>query len=220
MCTTRALQKVSFPDRRPLFYYITNRRQLTGISLAACIRRALEWGVDFIQIREKDLDDHDLYDLTCRAVSLARGTKCRILVNGRADIALAAGAHGVHLPSVGLQVSAIRPWLPADFLIGVSVHTKDEVRRARLQRADYLLLGHLFPTESKSGYGPPLGLDYLRAICSSVSLPVFGLGGIRPESLDAVLETGAAGVAAIGLFQRKADFAKLKKLRIQNSGSD
>lgn len=194
---------------------------MTGISLEACIRRALDWGVDFIQIREKDLGDRDLYDLTCLAVSLARGTKCRILVNGRADIALAAGAHGVHLPSVGLQVSEIRPWLPKDFLIGVSAHARDEVRRACMQKADYLLLGHVFPTKSKSGYGSPLGLDYLRATCSSASLPVFGLGGICPELLGAVLETGAAGVAGIGLFQRNADFARLKKIksRIQNSAS-
>lgn len=176
-----------------------------------CIRRALNWGVDFIQIREKDLQDRALYQLTCSIVSLARSTACRILVNGRADIALAAGAHGVHLPSDGLQISKIRPWLPKDFCIGVSVHTMPEIRRACAQNPDYLLLGHVFPTKSKLGYGPPLGLDYLRNVCSGISVPVLGLGGIRPESIGLMLETGAAGIAGISLFQNGADFSRLKK---------
>jgi thiamine-phosphate pyrophosphorylase len=208
--TSKTLEK-AVPHGRPLFYYITDRRQLTGISLVRCIRRALDWGVDFIQIREKDLCERALYELTRRVVSMARGMKCRILVNGRADIALAAGAHGVHLPSTGLQVSEIRPWLPENFCIGVSVHTMPEIRRACAQNADYLLLGHVFPTRSKSGLGPPLGLDYLRNICSTVTLPVFGLGGIRPQSIGSVLEAGAAGIAGISLFQKRVDFSQLKK---------
>jgi len=185
---------------------------LTGISLIACIRRALDWGVDFIQIREKDLQARELYDLTCRAVSLARGTKCRILVNGRADIALAAGAHGVHLPSTGPQISDIRQWLPKSFCIGISVHTMGEIRQGCARNADYLLLGHVFPTESKLGYGPCLGLDFLRKACSAASIPVLGLGGILPESIGSVLETGAAGIAGISLFQKRVEFVKLKKL--------
>jgi thiamine-phosphate pyrophosphorylase len=185
---------------------------LTGISLIGCIRRALDWGVDFIQVREKDLKERALYELTCRVVSLARGTQCRILVNGRADIALAAGAHGVHLPSAGLQISEIRPWLPENFVIGASVHTMGEIRRACAQKADYLLLGHVFFTESKSDCGPPLGLDYLRKVCAAVPLPVFGLGGMQPESVGPVTGSGAAGVAGISLFQNGADFTRLKKL--------
>jgi thiamine-phosphate diphosphorylase len=133
-------------------------------------------------------------------------------VNGRADIALAAGAGGVHLPSVGLRVADIRPWLPANFCIGVSVHSMQEVRRACAQNADYLLLGHVFPTRSKSGLGPPLGLDYLRKICSAAALPVLALGGIRPQSIGSVLAAGASGVAGIRLFQRTSDFRQLKKL--------
>ncbi len=194
-------RKNTLPDKRPLFYYITDRRRLVGISLIACIRRAIEIGVDFIQIREKDLGDRALFDLTRSALTVARGTKCRILVNGRADIALAAGAHGVHLPSKGLQISDIRPWVPKDFLIGVSVHTLAEIRRACAGGADYLLLGHIFPTESKAGYGPPLGLRRLKNACAVSSVPVLGLGGIKKELIESVLNSGAAGVAGIGLFQ-------------------
>jgi len=171
------------------------------MSLISCVRRAVEWGVDFIQIRERDLKDRALFELTRRVVAATRGSKCRVLVNGRADIALAAGAHGVHLPSTGLQISDVREWFPGDLLIGVSVHTFPEIRRACAQQADYLLLGHVFPTESKIGYGSPLGLRRLKKACSSFSVPILGLGGIKPDSIRSVLDCGAAGVAGIGLFQ-------------------
>ena len=194
-------RKSTFPARRPLLYYVTDRKRLQGISLIACIRKAIEGGVDFVQIREKDLEDRALFHLTRNALAFARDTECRILVNGRADIALAAGAHGVHLPSAGLQIPDIRPWVPEDFLIGVSVHTLSEIRRACGQGADYLLLGHIFPTESKAGYGPPLGLRRLKNSCALSSVPVLGLGGIKAELIESVLNAGAAGVAGIGLFQ-------------------
>ena len=130
MCNSGNRQKNPFPDKRPLFYYITDRRQLTGIDLIDCIRRAVDWGVDFIQIRERDLSDKALYELACEAVTLARGKDCRILINGRADIALAAAADGVHLPSTGLHISDISSWIPKDFLVGVSVHSPTEARLA------------------------------------------------------------------------------------------
>jgi thiamine-phosphate pyrophosphorylase len=134
------------------------------------------------------------------------------MVNGRADIALAAGAHGVHLPSTRLNALDIRAWTPKGFLLGVSVHTEQEVANASRQNADYVLLGHVFPTVSKSDYGPSLGLDFLQKVCSKTLLPVFALGGIRPDSIGTVLEAGAAGVAGISLFQRKTEFTRLKKL--------
>jgi thiamine-phosphate pyrophosphorylase len=194
-------KKSTFPPKRPLFYYITDRRRLRGTSLIACIRQAVGLGVDFVQIREKDLNDRALFELTRSAVGLVRGTECRIVVNGRADIALAAKAHGVHLPSKGLQITDIHSWIPHDFLIGVSVHTLPEIRSACAQGADYLLLGHVFPTESKRGFGRPLGLRRLKNACAVSSVPVFGLGGIKADSIGSVLSAGAAGIAGIGLFQ-------------------
>jgi thiamine-phosphate pyrophosphorylase len=212
LSTSSKYPRAPFSHNRTFFYYITDRRQLTGISLDSCIRRALKWGVDFIQIREKDLDDRSLFEMTRHVVDLAHGSKSRILVNGRADIALAAGAHGVHLPSESFRVSEIRPWLPEKYLIGVSVHTGSEVRRACGDGADYLILGHIFPTPSKSGYGHPLGLEYLRRVCVGASIPVFGLGGIQADRIESVLDSGAAGVAGISLFQKKSEFSQLKKL--------
>jgi thiamine-phosphate pyrophosphorylase len=202
--------KRTFPNKRPLFYYITDRRGLAGGSLLRSVRRALLWGVDFVQIREKDLSDRALFELTRKIVDYARSTHCRIIVNGRADIAVAAGAHGVHLPSTGFLVSDIRPWLPEDFLVGVSTHSRREAVRAAEAGADYVLFGPLFPTESKLRYGAPLGLPSLRPSCRSLRIPVLGLGGIHPEQVPLVLEAGAAGVAGISLFQNDSHFRRLR----------
>jgi thiamine-phosphate pyrophosphorylase len=212
LSTSSNSQKAPFSHNQTFFYYITARRQLTGISLDSCIRRALKWGVDFVQIREKDLDDRSLFELTRRVVHLAHGSKSRILVNGRVDIALAAGADGVHLPSDSFRVSEIRPWSSNNFLIGVSVHSQKEIQRAHEDGADYVLVGHLFETPSKSGYGNPLGLEFLRNACTRTPIPVFGLGGIRPDRIESVLNAGAVGVAGISFFQKKPEFSQLKKL--------
>ena len=123
LSNSRRVQKAYSPSKRFQAYYITDRRQLIGEPLISAIRRILARGVDFIQIREKDLPDREIFKLTRRVVSLAKATGCRVLVNGRPDIALAAGAHGVHLPSNGFKLTDLRPWLPEKFIIGVSVHS-------------------------------------------------------------------------------------------------
>lgn len=202
----------NFPARRPVFFYITDRKQLAGHSLIQNIERAVAYGVDFIQIREKDLPDKELFELTRKAVSLVRKSKSKIIVNGRADIALAAAAQGVHLPVSALKISDLRSWLPNLFMIGASTHSAMEARRAFAAGADYVLLGPVFSTESKVAFGPPLGLDRLRRACSSLNAPVFGLGGIRAESLKMVLEAGAAGIAGISLFQNDTEFAAFQKI--------
>ncbi|MGA2260641.1 MAG: thiamine phosphate synthase [Acidobacteriota bacterium] len=206
MCVSEEDPGVSFPVRRPLFYYITDRHQLPVTSFSALLsnmKRAATWGVDFIQLREKDLSDLDLFNLTRDAVQVTRATTCKILVNGRIDIALAGGAHGVHLPSTGIGSADLRPHLPRGFLLGASTHSLREARQAVAGGADYLLLGPVFPTPSKIGLGEPLGLARFRRICAVLSVPVFGLGGIRSEDICSVLGAGAAGVAGISLFQHE-----------------
>ena len=198
----RNAPRLRIPVRGYFTCYITDRGRLGEVPLPSCIRRAVAAGVDFVQIREKDLSDRDLFALTVRAAAIARGTRCRILVNGRADIALAAGAAGVHLPSSGLKVEHVRKWAPAGFLVGVSCHSLRDAKRAASSGADYILLGPVFPTPSKLKYGPPLGLKYLKGVCAAVELPVLGLGGITPGKIDSVIAAGAAGVAGISLFQQ------------------
>jgi thiamine-phosphate pyrophosphorylase len=213
--SSRKVQTTAFPARRPLYYYVTDRRLLRPQDFRSRVRGLIRWGIDFIQIREKHLDDRDLFLLARNVVADARSTGCRILVNGRADVALAAGAHGVHLPSSGLRPDDLRPWLPDGFLVGVSVHSEDEAVRAWTCGADYVLAGPINATPSKAGMGPPLGIARFRGICTSVPVPVLGLGGIDAGTVEAVLDAGAAGVAAIRLFQEgsEIDFREGRKFR-------
>ena len=215
MHSSRKVRTTAFPARRPLYYYVTDRRLLRPQDLRSRVRGLIRWGIDFIQIREKHLDDRDLFLLARNVVADARSTDCRVLVNGRADVALAAGAHGVHLPSSGLRPGDLRPWLPDGFLVGVSVHSEDEAVRAWTSGADYVLAGPINATPSKAGMGPPLGIARFRGICSSVPVPVLGLGGIDAGTVEAVLDAGAAGVAAIRLFQEgsEIDFREGRKFR-------
>jgi thiamine-phosphate pyrophosphorylase len=188
---------------QPLFCYITDRKQLAGLTLTDCISRAIEWGVDLVQIREKDLSDRALFELTRTVLALAMGTPCRVLVNGRIDIARAAGAHGVHLPSTGPDMRDFSPGLMSEMIVGISAHSQRDVRSAQIQGAHYILLGPVFPTKSKLRYGPPMGLRRFHRICRSSTIAVLGLGGIHPETISPVLSAGAVGIAGISIFQKE-----------------
>ena len=223
MSSTRVFRpnEIVFDDR-PVFYYITDRRSLTvpdEVSLLRRARKIIAWGADFIQVREKDLTDRRLFELTrkivkiVKIVKMTRGSRCRVLVNGRADIAAAAGADGVHLTSSSPGISTIRKWIPNNFIVGVSAHTMSEIHAACADNADYILLGHVFPTASKQDMGAALGVDFLQHTCSGTSTPVLALGGITAERIPTVLEAGAVGVAGISLFQKDDEFSRLKSFK-------
>jgi thiamine-phosphate pyrophosphorylase len=175
-------------------YYITDRRGCPD--LMDCIARAAADGVELIQIREKDLTARDLLALVRAAVQSVSPWRARILVNGRVDIALAGNAHGVHLPSDSAKAREWRRILPPDFLIGVSCHSSADIRES--EGADLLVYGPVFDSPGK---GQGVGLDALRAAAASTRIPVFALGGITRENAASCIEAGAAGVAAIRMFQ-------------------
>jgi thiamine-phosphate pyrophosphorylase len=185
-----------------LRYYITDRHSAGGIGpLLGYIERAIADGVDQIQIREKDLAARELLLLTRRVVELGAGQPTRILVNSRADIALAAGAHGVHLSADSISPRCLRSIAPPGFLVGISTHERWEILAAQEGGADFAVFGPVFSPGSKISYLPKTGPEGLRAAVQGLTIPVFALGGITPENADLCIQAGAVGVAGISLFQ-------------------
>ena len=189
--------------------YITDRKLLAaGDSLESALGRALaapnEKAAHWIQIREKDLSARELYELALQAVALAAPTGAKVLINSRFDIALAAGAAGVHLPAGSPSPERWRSLLPPGFLIGVSCHTLPDLLAAERGGADYALFGPVFPPRSKSSDLAPRGLAGLKQAARSVKIPVLALGGVTEENAAGCVAAGAAGIAAISLFQDRA----------------
>ncbi len=158
--------------------------------------RAANDSVEMIQIRAKDLSALDLSDLVRSVLRVAESS--RILVNTRTDVALACGAHGVHLPAGSMSPDVIRRIAPPGFLIGVSCHTILELRAAAAEGADFAVYGPVFPSVTKSL--TPIGIEAFREAAASVHLPVYALGGLTAKNAPQCIEAGAAGVAGISLF--------------------
>ena len=222
----------------PLLCYVTDRSGLAAEPaqghriLLEKVAAAAAAGVDWIQIREKDLSGKELSTLAREAIKLARNragvpprlpasppaqaSHARILINDRLDIALAADARGVHLGEQSLppqEALRLLKWLKRkDFLIGVSCHSPTAAKEAERGGADYLFFGPVFATPSKAAYGAPQGLDRLGEVCRAVTLPVLAIGGITPENAAACLSVGASGIAAIRLFQDAPDLARVVKI--------
>lgn len=197
--------------------YVTDRLSLpsespasAADSLVEIAARAAAAGADWIQIREKDLSGGELFQLTSEVVR--RAAPARVLVNDRLDVALAAGAAGVHLGGTGLPVSAVRGWLgerrQREFLVGKSCHSLDQALNAEAGGADYVFFGPVFTTPSKLAYGAPQGIDRLAEVCRKISIPVVAIGGITPENAAQCVAAGAGGLAAIRLFQQPSHQAE------------
>lgn len=205
-----------FQGREFTLCYITGENDVASVSRAALLAAAVDCGVDLIQIRQKHppVAARALMQLAAPVVESARGSRSHVVINDRVDIALALGAAGAHLGAQSLPARIVRPIVTQDFLIGVSCHSLAEALEAEAAGADYLLLGPVFETPSKLAYGPPLGLDRFGQIASKIEIPTLALGGITLERVKPCLESGAAGIAAIRLFEEAPSLPeRVAKLR-------
>jgi thiamine-phosphate pyrophosphorylase len=201
---------------RPLLYYITDRTQFPGTEgqrrqkLLDKIHEAAACGVDFIQLREKDLSSRELETVARQALETVRtqNSPTRLLINSRTDIALAVGADGVHLRSDDVSVAHARTVADLvsenqkpesrNWLVAVSCHSEEEVSAAATAGADFVVFAPVF--EKKDGSTAPTGLEALRRACQ-LDVPVLALGGVTLDNAQSCLEAGAAGIAGIRLFQ-------------------
>jgi thiamine-phosphate pyrophosphorylase len=214
---------------QPILCYVTDRRSLPLSTSADAhhllfdsVERAAGAGVDWIQLREKDFSGKEWEELvreSLRRVSRVHAST-RILVNDRLDVALACGAGGVHLSENGIPVTdacRLRDDFfsshsgTRDFLVGVSCHSIGAAMGAARAGADYIYFSPIFYTPSKANYGPPQGLERLRMVCRMVPIPVIAIGGISAENAAGCFQAGAAGVAAIRLFQESAELTQTLK---------
>jgi thiamine-phosphate pyrophosphorylase len=201
------------PPDSPILCYVTGRKALglesnTFAQLLAMIRRAIEAGVDWIQVREKDLSGRELIHLVQEAVAAAAGTRTKILMNDRLDVVIAACAAGVHLGAESLPVRAVAAWReshPAastsNFLIGASCHSLEQAQSAEQDGANYVIFGPVFETPSKANFGPPQGIGRLHEVCGHIKIAVLAIGGVNPANAAECIHAGAAGIAAIRMFQ-------------------
>lgn len=176
---------------------ITDRRQARSGDLEATVEEALAGGIRAVMLREKDLPGREQFRLASMLRALTRRFGARLMVNDRADIALAVGADGVHLGVRSIPVAAARRLLGNAGILGCSTHGLGELREAVAGGADYVTFGPVYATPSKAAYGPPVGTEVLSRACRESPVPVFALGGVGPGQVGETLRSGAFGIALI-----------------------
>jgi thiamine-phosphate pyrophosphorylase len=187
-------------------YLITDRKLFSdSYSFFDAVKGALKAGVKAVQLREKDLSTRELLGMAYSMRVLTSEYSARLFINGRTDIALCAGADGVHLGQEGIPAYAVRKAAGGRLLIGVSAHSLQEAHIAEKEGADFITFGPLYETPSKLKYGRPVGLEALNKVTGEIGLPVFGIGGIRRDMIKPVMQSGAAGIALISGILGEAD---------------
>lgn len=184
-------------------YLVTDRR--LGPDLLRSVKDALDGGVRAVQLREKDMETRELFHLARRLRELTRVYGAALFVNDRIDVAIAVQADGVHLGQRSMPVNEARSVAGPDMIIGASAHGLAEALTAVGNGADFITLGPIFRTPAKLGYGEPLGVAKLQAVCSSVKAPVYAIGGIKKEHIREVMLAGAVGIAVISAIIGQPD---------------
>ncbi len=178
-------------------YLITDRKLVKRGNLLDVVELALQGGIRAVQLREKDLSSRELYALAFEMKKITSRHDALLFINDRIDIALAVDADGVHLGTESIPLYKARTLMGPDRLIGVSCHNHVCARNAQEKEADFITFGPLFYTPSKAPYGDPVGLEKLELVTSSLSIPVFGLGGVNQTNARQVMDAGASGISLI-----------------------
>jgi len=190
----------------PKLYPITDMR-LSGLAHAAQIARLCDGGTRFVQLREKHLAPREFYREAQAALAVARERGAQLIINDRADIALALGADGVHLGQDDLDPAAARRLLGENFIIGYSTHSVAQAIEAARLPVDYIAIGPIFATQTKENPAPIVGLEGLRRVRDSIdsSIPLVAIGGITETTARAALDAGADSVALISALLAAPD---------------
>lgn len=178
-------------------YIITDRHQCAPTPLTEVISELLDAGVPAIQLREKDLNSDELIHLAQPIAELCRNYNAQLFVNTDTRVAHNVGAAGVHLPANAEPVSSVKAQIDDGFSIGCSVHSFEAAEKRAAEGTDFLTYSPIYPTASKPGYGPAVGVENLAKLVARVKLPVFALGGITPARVAECLAAGAFGVAGM-----------------------
>ena len=193
------------PPLESRLFLVTDRHQTNGRPLVPLLQRVLTAAVPMVQLRERDLSARELVRLAREVQTVTASHRFQLLINDRIDVALALEGVGVHLRSNSLPVSVARDLLGAQRLLGVSVHTVEEVMEAESQGADYIVLGPIYKTPSKQMFGPPLGIHTLEKACRLVRTPIIGIGGVTAARAHEMRRAGAFGVAVVTAILGAAD---------------
>jgi thiamine-phosphate pyrophosphorylase len=180
----------------PPFYAVLDPEQTRGRDPEAVLRRLLDGGAKIVQLRAKSMAPRDFLQLARSARSLTRSHDCRLIINDRADIALACDADGVHLGQEDLPLHAARK-IMGQKLIGISTHDADQAKEAETSGADYIGFGPMFGTTTKETGFSARGVDMLRQIRAAVKLPIVAIGGIKENNVQEVWRAGADSAAII-----------------------
>ncbi|MDE0314371.1 MAG: thiamine phosphate synthase [Candidatus Poribacteria bacterium] len=192
-------------------YVITNRHLCAPKPLLTVASEILDVGVRAIQMREKDLDDVDLYELAKPISELCKTNNAHLFINTNTKVAMDVGAAGIHLPDSGVSVDYVKAQSESNFLIGCSIHGIDAAKKRKTEGADFVTYSPIYPTESKPGYGPAVGVENLEKLAKQVNLPVFALGGITPARVGECLRAGASGIAVMSGIMSPIDAAQRAK---------
>jgi thiamine-phosphate pyrophosphorylase len=200
-------------------YLITDFMRIGNSRFLSALEEALQGGVRSLQLREKSLKSKDLLTLALEVKPLLQRYNAKLFINDRADIAVMAGADGVHLTEASVQASEVKNNFP-ELIVGVSTHSLEGARLAETQGADFITFSPIYETPSKTSYGPPQGLDPLRQVTQSARLPVLALGGITLHRVPECLEHGAFGVAVISDIWDSTDIKQHSSEYTQNFGGN